>query len=215
MLATNHVHTDLFGMPIRVDTADRPARRRQKKLQDRLAHSSNLVLFEELLNQLKKPLFKTKSAIPQEFHSDVGSVAPKEEDSEVESDASAVEIPFEPWGAAFVTDDKGLQWSKESLIFTQVRLFWRSMEELALNNNEQEKWSVLRWIFRPAFWNYYVYDKRIGKSRCFRVHERDETFSFHNCCMASMMNADVVREGVRRHMTDDMIKAVERVCTFD
>ena len=215
MFATNQSNNDLFGMPIRVDTTERPARRRQKKLQDHLARSSNLVLFDELLSQLKKPLFKTISAIPDEFISDVDSVSPIEEDSEDEINASALEIPFEPWGPAFVTDDKGLQWSKESLIFTQVRLFWRSMEELALNNNSQEKWSVLRWIFRPAYWNYYVYDKRIGKSHCYRVHERDETFSFHNCYMASMMRADVVREGVRRNMTDDMIKAIEKVCTFD
>lgn len=215
MFATNYVQADLFGMPVRIDTTERPARRRQKKLQDHLARSSNLVLFEELLNQLKKPLFKTKSAIPEEFVSDIGLFAPTEEESEDETDVSALEIPFEPWGPAFVTDNKGLQWSKESLIFTQVRLFWRSLEELALNNNAQEKWSVLRWIFRPAYWNYYVYDKRIGKSHCYRVHERDETFSFHNCCMASMLRADVVREGVRRNMTDDMIKAIDKVCTFD
>jgi hypothetical protein len=89
------------------------------------------------------------------------------------------------------------------------------MEELALNNNEQEKWSVLRWIFRPAIWKHYVYDKRIGRSHCFEVHERDETFSFHNCCIAARVDEDTVREGVRRNIPVEVVKAVEKVCSFD
>lgn len=220
MFTTKFNSTDLFGMPIHVDTSERIVRHREKKLQDRLANSINLVLFDELLDQLKAPLYKSKAAIPDEYRSDIASVRLKEENPDVasfvdEDPDEAIAIPYDAWGTPEVVDDKGLAWSQEGLIYTQVRLFWRSLEELALANNEGEKWSVLRWIFRPAYWSYYVYDKRIGKSHCLRVHERDEPFSFHNCCLASRMDADAVREGVRRNIPEDIIKAVEKVCSFE
>lgn len=83
----------------------------------------------------------------------------------------------------------------EKLPFTQVRVFWRSMEELVLNNNEQEKLSVRpKWIFRPARYKRYIYDKRIGRSHCLEVHEREEPFTFHNCCIAARVDEEGVRE---------------------
>lgn len=214
---------DLFGHPVASSQSvvSHPVRRRvvspeakRAKLLRHLEQSNNLVLFDELLDYLKAPLLRN-TQLPTEYASDVGKVAVFDEDEDEEIRAESVQIPYEAWGEAWVTDDKGLNWSTEGLLFTQVRLFWRSMEELALSNNEQEKWSVLRWIFRPAIWKHYVYDKRIGRSHCFEVHERDEPFSFHNCCIAARMEADVVREGVRRNVPVEVIKAVERVCKFD
>jgi len=214
---------DLFGHPVASpqSVVSHPVRRRvvsqeakRAKLLRHLEQSNNLVLFNELLDYLKAPLLRN-TQLPTEYASDVGKVAVVEDDGDEEARAENVQIPYEAWGDVWVTDAKGHQWSKEGLLFTQVRLFWRSMEELALSNNEQEKWSVLRWIFRPAIWKHYVYDKRIGKSHCFEVHERDEPFTFHNCCIAARMDADAVREGVRRNIPTEVIKAVERVCKFD
>ena len=218
---------DLFGHPVVVpNTSNPPVRRRvvseeakRAKLIRHLEQNNNFLLFEELLDFLKAPLL-TAAKLPNEYASDVGQVAVVEEEDRSKAEieearAATIEIPYEPWGESWVVDAKGLHWSREALLFTQVRLFWRSMEELALNNNEQEKWSVLRWIFRPAIWKHYVYDKRIGKSHCMEVHERDEPFSFHNCCIAARVDGDVVREGVRRNIPVEVIKAVEKVCSFD
>ena len=215
---------DLFGHPVAAPQNVTPPRRRvvsqaakRAKLARHLEQSNNLVLFDELLDFLKAPLLKNTVELDATFASDVGTVAVIEADEDgCSQDADeAIAIPYEAWGTAWVKDANGLAWSKEGLLFTQVRLFWRSMEELALNNNEQEKWSVLRWIFRPAIWKHYVYDKRIGKSHCMEVHERDEPFSFHNCCIAARVDGDVVREGVRRNIPVEVIKAVEKVCSFD
>ena len=214
---------DLFGHPVATPQAvtPQPVRRRvvsqeakRAKLIRHLESSSNLVLFDELLDFLKAPLLKNYVDLDANYASDVGTVAVIEVDEDGDAEVD-VAIPYEKWGEAWVTDSNDLAWSKEALMFTQVRLFWRSMEELALNNNEQEKWSVLRWIFRPAIWKHYVYDKRIGKSHCLEVHERDEPFSFHNCCIAARVDGDVVREGVRRNIPVEVVKAVERVCSFD
>ena len=215
---------DLFGHPVATPQVVPPPRRRvvsqaakRAKLARHLEASNNLVLFDELLDFLKAPLLKQQIDMDATFASDVGTVAVIEvdEDGTTQDADSAIQIPYEAWGEEWVTDSNGLAWSKEGLLFTQVRLFWRSMEELALNNNEQEKWSVLRWIFRPAIWKHYVYDKRIGRSHCFEVHERDETFSFHNCCIAARVDEDTVREGVRRNIPAEVVKAVEKVCKFD
>ncbi|WP_126448181.1 hypothetical protein [Sulfuricystis multivorans] len=209
---------DLFGHPVATPVVSHPARRRviseetkRAKLVRHLELSNNLVLFDELLDYLKAPLLKN-CQMPKEYQSDVGMVEIVEEDDE--EAVESITIPYEAWGDVWVIDKHGLAWSKEGLLYTQVRLFWRSMEELALSNNEQEKWSVLRWIFRPAIWKYYVYDKRIGRSQCLAIHERDEPFSYHNCCIAARMDEDAVREGVRRNVPAEIIKAVERVCKF-
>jgi hypothetical protein len=185
-----------------------------RKLQKRLEGSKNLLLFEEVLEYLRAPLVQV--AIPSEFFSDCGKVpVVDEQDDEAETDAM---IPYEPWGTPWFTYhyksrtcSQVIGWSKEALLHLQVRLFWRSLEELGLNGNEQEKWSVLKWIFRPAIRKEHVYIARIGKSRCLQWHERDETFSFHNCCIAARMDEDVIREGVRRNVPAQIIEAVERV----
>ena len=145
---------DLFGHPVASSQAiDPPVRRRavsqaakRAKLARHLEQSNNLVLFDELLDFLKAPLLKNTVELDATFASDVGTVAVIEADEDgCSQDADeAIAIPYEAWGTAWVKDANGLAWSKEGLLFTQVRLFWRSMEELALNNNEQDKWSVLR-----------------------------------------------------------------------
>ena len=219
---------DLFGHPV-VHPAviqSKPVRPRlvseaskRDKLRRHLEKSNNLMLFEDLLEILKAPLFEGIRA-PAEYTSDIAGVSCAEEVSSDEETgevdaAESVAIPYEAWGETWITDSNGQEWSREGLIFTQNRLFWRSMEELALRNNEQEKWSVLRWIFRPAIWKYYVYNTRIGASHCVPVHERDEPFSFHNCAIAARVDAEAVREGVRRNVAADVVKMVEKVCSFD
>ena len=214
-------NVDLFGHPVAIPlVTPKPVRIRKvsqeakrAKLIRHLEESTNLMLFDELLDFLKAPLLKN-CQLPHEYQSDIGKVAVLEDDDDEVGNAMAIAIPYESWGEAWVTDKTGLNWSTEGLLFTQVRLFWRSMEELALSHNEQEKWSVLRWIFRPAIWKHYVYDKRVGKSHCLEVHERDEPFSFHNCCIAARMDEDSVREGVRRNVPVEIVKAVEKVCSF-
>lgn len=217
-----HTDFDLLGHPIALPqtATEHPYKSRpispetkRAKIARSFEQSKNLVLFDELLDYLKAPLL-VGCQLPTEYQSDAGKVAVAEDDDE-EISVTSEEIPFEAWGEGWITDRHGLLWSKEGLLFTQVRLFWRSMEELALSNNEQEKWSVLRWLFRPAIWKHYVYDKRIGRSHCLEVHERDDPFSFHNCCIAARMEGDAVREGVRRNIAAEIIKAVEKVCRFD
>ena len=218
---------DLFGHPVVVpNTSNPPVRRRvvseeakRAKLIRHLEQNNNFLLFEELLDFLKAPLL-TAAKLPNEYASDVGQVAVVEEEDRSKAEieearAATIEIPYEPWGESWVVDAKGLHWSREALLFTQVRLFWRSMEELALSNNANEKWDVLKWIFRPAIWKHYVYEQSKGKSQCFEVHERDDPFSFHNCCMSACMDGDVIQEGVRRNIPEHLIKAVEKVCMFD
>lgn len=216
---------DLFGAPIEapksspVSTSVRRSRvvspeAKRAKLVRYLEKSNNLMLFDELLDFLKAPLLSS-AVLATEYASDCASVAVVEVDDDEEVSAATVSIPYEAWGDVWVEDEKGLRWSKEGLLFTQVRLFWRSMEELAISYNEQDKWSVLKWIFRPAIWKHYVYDKRVAKSHVFEVHERDEPFSFHNCCIAARMDEDMVRDGIRRNIPAEVIKAVEKVCTFD
>ena len=219
---------DLFGHPVVVppSVTPHPVRRRvvsqeakRAKLVRHLEQTNNLLLFEELLDFLKAPLLND-TCLPAEYSSDVGGIAVCEEEEQTkreleEARAATIQIPYEPWGECWVTDDKGLHWSREGLLFVQMRLFWRSMEELALANNENEKWDILKWIFRPAIWKHYVYDVRKGQSQCFEVHERDDPFSFHNCCMSACMEEDAIREGVRRNIPAYLIKAVEKVCRFD
>ena len=217
---------DLFGHPVAAPPSfaanQSPVRRRRvvsqeakrAKLVRHLEQSNNLVLFDELLDYLKAPLLK-KVYLPDEFRSDIRTCKILKTDCEDEPFADDVVIPFKPWGDAWVSDGKGHDWSFEGLIFTQVRLLWRSMEELSLSHNEQEKWSALRWFFRPAIWKHYVWDKKLGKSHCFPVHERDDPFSFHNCCIAARVDRDSVLEGIRRNIPAEVVKAVEKVCKFD
>lgn len=217
-MALTNIHFDLFGAPVLTlpPRQRRVATIRQAKVRPRpvVEESINLDLFQELFESLKKPLLPENVELPADFASDIVGVS-LIDDEDAESSLDLASIPYEAWGKPWVTDENGHKWSREGLLFLQVRLFWRSIEELTLINNEQEKWSCLRWIFRPAYWKHYMYDERIGRSRCLAVHERDEPFSFHNCCIAARVDAETVREGVSRNVPADVIKAVERVCRFD
>lgn len=167
----------------------------------------------DYLNALVGPLCEV--FVPTAYRSDVAGVTVVENDAlDNEEAAVSVIVERDAWGEVWIEDSNGMEWSHESLLFLQNRLFWRSIEELALSNNEHDKWSVLCWIFRPPIWKHYVYDKAIGRSHCFPVHQRDQPFSFHNCCISACMDADLVREGVRRQLSEDILKAVEKVCSF-
>lgn len=214
------VLTDLFGHPLAAPVSrPQPTRQprmlseeaRRRKLQRHLEQSNNLTLFEDLFEFLKGPLVPVD--LPTQYRSDISHVPVVEEEDD--DPDTAVAVPYEAWGPAWIEDNKSLKWSREGLYFLQVRLFWRSFEELALNNNEHDKWSVLKWIFRPAIRKYYVYDQAAGKSHCQEVHERDEPFSFYNCCMAVRMDGEALRDGVRRNVCADLIKAVEKVVSYD
>ncbi len=231
--------TDLCGDPVLAPPCvQRPARKpvtlekfnakrlkkQQKelqKLQQHIEGSRNLMLFDEVLEFLRAPIIQV--VVPFEFRSDCGDVPVIDEAQDGEGGGEVdVMIPYTSWGRPWVEYnypsryDKGvcgqlIGWSKDGLLHTQTRLFWRSLEELGLSNNELEKWSVLKWIFRPAIRKEYVFDARIGRSHCLQWHEREETFSFHNCCIAARVEEDLIREGVRRNVSAQIIEAVERV----
>jgi hypothetical protein len=210
--------TDLLGFPLTPEVAAPAKRRRAVTLEARrvrfcrrLEQSCNLLLFEDLLVALSCPLLEV--GLPEEFASDIGEVAVPE-DEDTEGDTAKIAIPYAAWGKPWVTDSKQLSWSEEGIRFLQVRLFWRSMEELGLNNNAREKLSVLKWIFRPAFDRSFIFDTAKGKSHRLLTHERDDTFSFHNCCMAARMDEDILREGVRRNIPKDILQSVERAYTL-
>lgn len=176
-------------------------------------YSSNLDLFTDLLEFLKAPLLSAHS-IPVEYRSDRNTV---DLHAEVESGAEEgadVDIPYEPWGSAVVEDQHGLSWSREGLIAFQCNIFWESMEEMTLSNNEGEKWSVIKWVFQPALVKQYIWDKRVGRSHCLTTHERNHPFSFHNCAMAARMDADIIREGFRRNLPAAILQAVAKVVTY-
>jgi len=192
------------------------------KLQQHIESSNNLVLFDEVLAFLRAPLMQV--IVPTEFRSDCGEVPVVDEVQQDGEEGMKIDvmIPYVSWGQPWVVhnypsrSDEGLcsqllGWSKDALLHLQTRLFWRSLEEFGLSNNELEKWSALKWMFRPAIRKEYVFDARIGRSHCLQWHERDETFSFHNCCIAARMDEDVIREGVRRNIPVQIIEAVERV----
>lgn len=214
--------TDLFGHPLPLGPSGQRMpraaecmrgsreRRARRALQAHL-RQPNLVLFDEALEFLAAPLVAWR--VPAPYRSDCLSVPAHPESSAEEQAPSGADSPiaYDPWGPVWITDRLGHGWSKASIDFLQVRLFWRSLEELALSNNEHEKWSVLKWMYRPAIWRYYVWDRRIQRSHALVVHETDEPFTFHNCCIAARMDEDVIREGVRRHCPADLIEAVARV----
>lgn len=211
--------------PVTAEKFEKSVVKKRKTLVENLENSGTLILFEEVFEILKAPIYSAlyellkaplcpNVYVPSEYRSDVKGVAVIDE---MDGDEAAVgiQIPYVPWGQPWFEDNKGLPWSKDGLLCLQIKLFWRSLDELALSNNELEKWSVLRWIFRPTIWKHYIYKKEEGKSVCFPNHERDDPFSFHNCCIAARMLADVVRDGVRRNVSAEVIKAVDKVCTFD
>ena len=215
--------TDLLGFPyLPPQPKATPVRRpvsleaKRKKLLRHMEESNNLMLFDELLDFLKAPLLQPAFLTPGLYELSVVSVEDTQEDEEAanEERAKAIDIPYQPFGGEWIADANGLSWSRESLLYMQTKILLRSMDELGLSNNEHDKWSVLKWIFRPPIWKHYIYDKKLGRSHCLEVHRRDEPFSFHNCCIAARMDADVLREGVRRNVPEVVIKAVEKVCSF-
>lgn len=220
--------TDLFGQSIpqppwmQPNHGDQPQKprkaqsieaKRRKMLRRELANPTPM-LFPEIMEYLASPVFSEKF-LPNEFRlSDRRIVNLLEETGdEVDPDVALV-VPYHPWGTEWIEDSNGLKWSREGVQALQNFLFWESMEEMTLINNEHEKWSILKWVFLPAIRKYYVFDKRIGKSRCLEEHERDQTLSFHNCCMSACMDEEMVRAGFRRNLPAELIKAVEKVCTF-
>lgn len=160
---------------------------------------------------LHAPLL-AKHAIPLAYRTDRREIAATTQaprDKEV--DALTAEIPYASPGPIWLVDRHGLNWSLQGIHWLRIRLFWASLEQLTLRHNEAEKWSVLKWIFRPAIHRHYVFDRRKGHSLCLVTHENDEPFSFHNCCLAVGMDEDILRAGIRRNLPAQLIEAVTRL----
>lgn len=175
--------------------------------------AAQLDLFELALEALQAPMFSL--TMPTGMVSDAKGVELLADSVESASDDFPQDIPCEPWGDPWFYTHGSLPWSKDALVYLQDRLLWASLYELGLESNEHEKWSVLKWVFLPAVRKMFVYDKQIGKSHVFEVHENDEPFSFHNCCIAAgMKDEDAIREGIRRNMPPVVINAVEQVCKY-
>lgn len=217
------METDLFGFPL----ASEPTRQRQtsrtprkrtvspEKLKAYLDTSDTLPLWDNLFQFLTEPLNITPDA--ELRHGDGGrAVVPVEADVAPQDDVEDVtpEIPYQAWGEPVVTDRHGLLWSDEGLEALRRRVWRESFEEMMLHNNEPEKWSVLKWIFRPAVWKYYVYQESAGSQSCLEIHEMDEPFGFYNCCLAVGVDPDEVRTMVRRKLPAELMKEIDRVCTF-
>jgi hypothetical protein len=192
---------------------------RTKKLKD-IEASPQLSICDEVIEHLRRPILSFAD-IPSEylrmkgcFRSDKSEVPLLEETGDEIDPDVVLTLPYEAWGPEWVQDGNGLKWSKEGVTFLQNQVFWESLEELRLHNNEPEKWSVLKWIFQPAVVKQYIYDVRIGRSHCLATHERDHPFSFHNCAMAARMEPDAVRAGVRRNVAVELYQAVIRVVTY-
>jgi hypothetical protein len=183
---------DLFGqMNVRIQMLDPPAVARTRKIfAPRESTSPTLSLFEFL----DVPGWK------------LPSYAQEEDEDEEETD---VDISYAPSGKVFIQTHRDLKWSREGIIDLQNHLFHRSIEELGNKNNELDQWSVLRWIFAPAI--QYMWRKTSeGKVVTEEVHERDNPFSFHNCAIAARVDAETLREGIRRNLAPDVIIAIER-----
>lgn len=206
-------HMDLDTYLSRLERRDASKRRSQFK---KIAKDPTLVLFDELAEYLRQPLIARAAWSDEMGRSDRFDVplVTETEDQEAESGDTATDIPYESWGKPWVVDDNGLSWSAEAVQHLQIQLLWESLEEMALTNNELEKWNVLKWIFMPAIRKYYVWSKALGKSRVFELHERDHPFSFHNCCMAARADEDLIRDTFRRYLDPEALNAVLKVCTF-
>jgi hypothetical protein len=215
--------TDLFGEPMPdlrpsqvVSSQHRrtvsPEAKRKQALR-RYEESQNLLLFEEILDFLRAPLLSGSALSPQ-ILSDRAEVALVPETGDEANCEIDPDIPYESWGGVWVQDRHNLKWSRKGILFLQNQVFWESLEELSLHNNEYEKWSVLKWIFSPALIKQYIFDERIAKSHCLITHERDHPFSFHNCCIAARLDENQVRDGVRRNIPAEIYEAVNKVVTY-
>ncbi|TRZ99109.1 MAG: hypothetical protein D4R84_02630 [Rhodocyclaceae bacterium] len=181
----------------------------RKKQYDWLSVAPTLLLFKEALLILKAPLKVT--FLGEYCRRDKATVALVEETGEEVDPQVAPDLAWELAGSEWLVDNNALPWSKEGIFDMQCQVFWESLWELGLHNNAPEKWDVLKWVFRPALRKYYVYSQRLGHSACVQEHERDQTFSFHNCAMAARMDPDDVRDGVRRNIPVEVYQAVIRV----
>jgi len=121
-----------------------------------------------------------------------------------------VDIPCSLLGEAFLsTHDGKLSWSSEGIMELQVLLLRESIAELGLKNNDLDRASVLRWIFRPAayqIWNMLPDGRYVSED----FNEEKDPFSFHNCCIASGNDEDDLREGIRTCLISE-VEAVERL----
>mgnify|MGYP003381405892 CR=1 FL=1 len=224
--------TDLFGDPINVPQSasfTKPGKRHtlddkrskflrlinsQKRAEafiTKLENGAAIPLFVDILQFLKAPLVPIGKRSTRSDREVVETLVETGEEVDGPCDPA---VPCELWGEAWIEDRNALVWSFEGVSHLQVQVFWESMEELALLNNEHEKWSVFKWIFMPAVKKYYMYDKRINKSHVLAVHQRDEPFSFHNCCLAARMDADILRDMIRQRLPAEIFEAVKKVVTF-
>lgn len=182
----------------------------RKKAFASIARNPTKLLFSEALLLLRAPL--TMPFLDEFIREDKAQVALTEEtENDVEDSIVTTNLAWQLAGIEWFVDANALPWSKEGLLDMQVQVFWESLIELGLKNNEGEKWDVLKWCFRPALRRYHVFSKRLGKSSCYMEHERDQTFSFYNCAMAARMDADVIRDGIRRNISADILDAINHV----
>jgi hypothetical protein len=177
-----------------------------ERLIARLEGGLNVPMFTDLLDFLKAPLLGSSGQFHRE---EVQTLAETGE----EVDGINSDIPYEPWGAPWI-ESHGLKWSQAGVNHLQIQVFWESLEELALLNNEHEKWSVLKWVFMPLRRKLYMYDQRINRSHCLEIHQRDETFSYRNCSMAAKVDGDELREMLRHRLPAELLEAIKKVVTF-
>lgn len=231
--------TDLFGHELHYPSIESLKPRKPSVRQRPVVRRADTMTipfdFVEVMDMLKAP-FLASEIIPEQYRSDIGSVQldwsvrTSDEDEPVESAgpfkcqlfgrslrlskeivSAGRAIPCEMFGTTILTDANGHDWSDQGALHLAIRLFWRSWEEFTLHNNELEKWNVLKWIFRPAIRRHFVWLKSQDRSVSFAVHEADDPFSFHNCCLAVGMDEDVLRKGVRRNLPAALISRVEDV----
>lgn len=228
---------DLFGPPSALaqhhsTLAKQVARPRTEK--PRWHDDYTLPLFEDLKAYLTNPMLPI-DAVPSEFRTERLVYKERDEPSlldepegNIEVDISeraerillldddaridAKEIKWQLFGKPWVIA-AGYEWSREGIMLLQNRLFWESMLDFTCKGGELDKWSSLKWVFKPAIWKYYVWNKRTERSFCLDLHENDYPFSYHLCSMAAgMTDEEAIREGFRRNLAPELILAVERVC---
>ena len=189
--------------------------RNRKVLLNKLLESPNLHVFsEDIMDQMFQELLDQPLISVKDFVSEFADLGQQTFGDSFTQESQDNEIPYEPWGEAWVTDRHGLNWSKEGINFMQIRMLWRAFEELSLHNNAEEKWSSLLWIFRPAIWKHYVWEEKKQTSQVDTFHERDHPFSYHNCCIAARVDGEILREQIKKHVPKHLLERIEKVCTF-
>lgn len=192
--------------------AGQPAKSRKRKC---VVNPNQLALDMSVL--LTGPVIPT-TCVPMQFRSaarcdkqvespDLSGEVELVESNEVSNGIDSA-IPFEAWGDIWIETHGGLTWSREGIYYLQVQLFWDSLIELTLSNNQSEKWDVFKWIFKPARRRFYYYGRPPVE-----WHEHDEPFSFHNCCKAVGMRPDELREWMRKRTDPEIMNAIDKVFT--